>query len=83
MIAIICLITERIYLSTPNKYELQYVQIPCKRRNVTFAVRASNDVHLSLSYLPEDNDAMYEIVIGGHLNTQSWISSAKQGNGAI
>jgi len=78
-----CLITERIYLSTPNKYALQYVEIPNKRRNVTFAVRASNDVHLSLSSLPEDNENTYDIVIGGHLNTQSWIIySAKQGNDA-
>ncbi|XP_078578004.1 C3 and PZP-like alpha-2-macroglobulin domain-containing protein 8 [Branchiostoma floridae x Branchiostoma japonicum] len=71
---------ERIHISTPNKYEYQYVKKPTETTIFTFATKASNDVHLSLSARPTDMPSMYEIVIGGWQNTQSWITRSKQGD---
>ncbi|XP_078666355.1 C3 and PZP-like alpha-2-macroglobulin domain-containing protein 8 isoform X2 [Branchiostoma floridae x Branchiostoma belcheri] len=71
---------ERIHISTPNKYEYQYVKKPTETTIFTFATKASNDVHLSLSARPTDMPSMYEIVIGGWQNTQSWVTRSKQGD---
>ncbi|XP_077993522.1 C3 and PZP-like alpha-2-macroglobulin domain-containing protein 8 [Glandiceps talaboti] len=70
---------ERIHISTPNNYEYQYVELPPEITFFTFTVKAENDVHLALSALPQDLPAMYEIVIGGFQNMDSWLARSKQG----
>ena len=64
-------------MSTPeDKLEFQYTQLPAPDwSNLTFAVRAKRDVHISLSNLPRDNDEMYVIVIGGDFNKESWLTN--------
>ncbi|EPY88453.1 C3 and PZP-like, alpha-2-macroglobulin domain containing 8-like protein [Camelus ferus] len=70
-------ITERVHISTPNKYEFQYVQRPLRLTRFDVAVRAHNDARVALSPGPQDTAGMIEIVLGGHQNTRSWISTSK------
>ncbi|XP_062966135.1 LOW QUALITY PROTEIN: C3 and PZP-like alpha-2-macroglobulin domain-containing protein 8 [Cynocephalus volans] len=70
---------ERVHISTPNKYEFQYVQRPPRLTHFDVAVRAHNDAHVALSSGPQDTAGMIEIVLGGHQNTRSWISTSKMG----
>ncbi|XP_054835570.1 C3 and PZP-like alpha-2-macroglobulin domain-containing protein 8 [Eublepharis macularius] len=70
---------EKIHISTPNKYEYQYVQKPSHMTHFTVAVKAHNSAHIALSSSPHDTAEMTEIVIGGHQNTRTWISSSKMG----
>ncbi|XP_035141992.3 C3 and PZP-like alpha-2-macroglobulin domain-containing protein 8 isoform X1 [Callithrix jacchus] len=71
--------SERVHISTPNKYEFQYVQRPLHLTCFDVAVRAHNDARVSLSSGPQDTAGMIEIVLGGHQNTRSWISTSKMG----
>lgn len=70
---------ERVHISTPNKYEFQYVQRPQRLTRFDLAVRAHNDARVALSPGPQDTAEMVEIVLGGHQNTRSWISTSKMG----
>lgn len=70
---------ERVHISTPNKYEFQYVQRPLRLTHFDVAVRAHNDARMALSPGPQDTAGMIEIVLGGHQNTRSWISTSKMG----
>ncbi|XP_073659117.1 C3 and PZP-like alpha-2-macroglobulin domain-containing protein 8 isoform X8 [Tursiops truncatus] len=70
---------ERVHISTPNKYEFQYVQRPLRLTHFDVAVRAHNDARVALSPGPQDTAGMIEIVLGGHQNTRSWISTSKMG----
>ncbi|XP_008051737.1 C3 and PZP-like alpha-2-macroglobulin domain-containing protein 8, partial [Carlito syrichta] len=70
---------ERVHISTPNKYEFQYVQRPLRLTRFDVAVRAHNDARVALSSGPQDTAGMVEIVLGGHQNTRSWISTSKMG----
>ncbi|XP_039723675.1 C3 and PZP-like alpha-2-macroglobulin domain-containing protein 8 isoform X2 [Pteropus medius] len=70
---------ERVHISTPNKYEFQYVQRPQHLTRFDMAVRAHNDARVALSPGPQDTAGMIEIVLGGHQNTRSWISTSKMG----
>ncbi|XP_032990817.1 C3 and PZP-like alpha-2-macroglobulin domain-containing protein 8 isoform X1 [Rhinolophus ferrumequinum] len=70
---------ERVHISTPNKYEFQYVQQPRRLTCFDMAVRAHNDARVALSPGPQDTAGMIEIVLGGHQNTRSWISTSKMG----
>ncbi|KAF4014391.1 hypothetical protein G4228_005781 [Cervus hanglu yarkandensis] len=70
---------ERVHISTPNKYEFQYVQRPLRLTRFDVAVRAHNDARVALSPGPQDTAGMIEIVLGGHQNTRSWISTSKMG----
>ncbi|KAF2980460.1 hypothetical protein EK904_008359 [Melospiza melodia maxima] len=70
---------EKIHISTPNKYEYQYLQKPAQMRHFELAVKAHNDAHLALSSGPHDMAEMAEIVIGGQQNSRTWISSSKMG----
>ncbi|XP_059552320.1 C3 and PZP-like alpha-2-macroglobulin domain-containing protein 8 [Myotis daubentonii] len=70
---------ERVHISTPNKYEFQYVQRPQRLTRFDLAVRAHNDARVALSPGPQDTAGMIEIVLGGHQNTRSWISTSKMG----
>ncbi|XP_047690649.1 C3 and PZP-like alpha-2-macroglobulin domain-containing protein 8 isoform X3 [Prionailurus viverrinus] len=71
---------ERVHISTPNKYEFQYVQRPLWLTRFDVAVRAHNDARVALSAGPQDTAGMIEIVLGGHQNTRSWISTSKMGD---
>ncbi|VFV36960.1 c3 and pzp-alpha-2-macroglobulin [Lynx pardinus] len=71
---------ERVHISTPNKYEFQYVQRPLWLTRFDVAVRAHNDARVALSAGPQDTAGMVEIVLGGHQNTRSWISTSKMGD---
>nr|XP_055095106.1 C3 and PZP-like alpha-2-macroglobulin domain-containing protein 8 [Symphalangus syndactylus] len=71
--------SERVHISTPNKYEFQYVQRPLRLTRFDVAVRAHNDARVALSSGPQDTAGMIEIVLGGHQNTRSWISTSKMG----
>ncbi|XP_077715630.1 C3 and PZP-like alpha-2-macroglobulin domain-containing protein 8 isoform X3 [Canis aureus] len=71
---------ERVHISTPNKYEFQYVQRPLCLTRFDVAVRAHNDARVALSAGPQDTAGMIEIVLGGHQNTRSWISTSKMGD---
>ncbi|NWY45009.1 CPMD8 protein, partial [Sylvia atricapilla] len=70
---------EKIHISTPNKYEYQYMQKPAQMSHFDIAVKAHNDAHLALSSGPHDMAEMTEIVIGGQQNTKTWISISKMG----
>ncbi|XP_023619079.1 C3 and PZP-like alpha-2-macroglobulin domain-containing protein 8, partial [Myotis lucifugus] len=70
---------ERVHISTPNKYEFQYVQRPQRLTRFDLSVRAHNDARVALSPGPQDAAGMIEIVLGGHQNTRSWISTSKMG----
>ncbi|KAJ8419039.1 hypothetical protein AAFF_G00005380 [Aldrovandia affinis] len=70
---------ERIHISTPNKYEYQYVKKPARMTHFEVAVKTHNDAHFALSPSPHDSAEMLEIVLGGRQNTRSWISLGKMG----
>uniref|UniRef100_A0A3Q1HG02 Kazal-like domain-containing protein n=1 Tax=Anabas testudineus TaxID=64144 RepID=A0A3Q1HG02_ANATE len=70
---------ERIHISTPNKYEYQYVKKPARMIQFQVAVKTHNDAHFALSASPHDSAEMLEIVLGGRQNTRSWISMGKIG----
>jgi len=72
--------SERIHISTPNKYEYQYVKKPAKMNQFVVAVKTHNDAHFALSASPHDSAEMLEIVLGGRQNTRSWISLGKMGD---
>ncbi|RXM94927.1 C3 and PZP-like alpha-2-macroglobulin domain-containing protein 8 [Acipenser ruthenus] len=72
-------ITEKIHISTPNKYEYQYVKKPSRMTHFDVAVKAHNDAHLALSSGPHDTAGMVEIVIGGRQNSRTWVSASKMG----
>ncbi|XP_048833102.1 C3 and PZP-like alpha-2-macroglobulin domain-containing protein 8 isoform X1 [Brienomyrus brachyistius] len=71
---------ERIHISTPNKYEYQYVKKPGHMTHFEVAVKTHNDAHFALSASPHDSAEMVEIVLGGRQNTRSWISLGKMGD---
>ncbi|XP_065102652.1 C3 and PZP-like alpha-2-macroglobulin domain-containing protein 8 [Paramisgurnus dabryanus] len=70
---------ERIHISTPNKYEYQYVKKPAKVTHVQVSVKSHNDAHIALSPTAHDSTEMVEIVLGGRQNSRSWISRGKMG----
>ncbi|KAJ6664317.1 hypothetical protein lerEdw1_008536 [Lerista edwardsae] len=70
---------EKIHISTPNKYEYQYVQKPARMTHFNVAVKAHNNAHIALSSGPHDMAEMTEIVIGGYQNSRTWISTSKMG----
>ncbi|XP_063003438.1 C3 and PZP-like alpha-2-macroglobulin domain-containing protein 8 [Elgaria multicarinata webbii] len=70
---------EKIHLSTPNKYEYQYVQKPARMTRFAVAIKAHNSAHVVLSSAPHDMAEMTEIVIGGHQNARTWIATSKMG----
>lgn len=72
-------LSERIHISTPNKYEYQYVKKPARMNQFQVAVKTHNDAHFALSASPHDSAEMLEIVLGGRQNTRSWISLGKMG----
>nr|XP_029488379.1 C3 and PZP-like alpha-2-macroglobulin domain-containing protein 8 [Oncorhynchus nerka] len=74
---------ERIHISTPNKYEYQYVKKPAKMTHFEVAVKTHNDAHFALSPSPHDCAEMLEIVLGGRQNTRSWISLGKMGEPVV
>ncbi|OXB73108.1 UNVERIFIED_CONTAM: hypothetical protein H355_012033 [Colinus virginianus] len=74
---------EKIHISTPNKYEYQYMQKPAQMTHFDIAVKAHNDAHVALSSGPHDMAEMTEIVIGGHQNTKTWISISKMGEPVV
>ncbi|XP_042198630.1 C3 and PZP-like alpha-2-macroglobulin domain-containing protein 8 [Callorhinchus milii] len=70
---------EKIHISTPNKYEYQYVQKPGRMTHFNVAVKAHNDAHFALSAGPHDTVEMIEIVVGGRQNTRTWVAVSKMG----
>ncbi len=70
---------ERIHISTPNKYEYQYVKKPAKVMHVQVAIKSHNDAHIALSPSAHDSTEIVEIVLGGRQNSRSWISQGKMG----
>ncbi|XP_072450564.1 C3 and PZP-like alpha-2-macroglobulin domain-containing protein 8 isoform X3 [Chiloscyllium punctatum] len=74
---------EKIHISTPNKYEYQYIQKPAKKVHFDVAVKAHNDAHFALSMGPRDTAEMVEIVIGGRQNTKTWIAVSKMGEPVV
>lgn len=71
--------SERIHISTPNKYEYQYVKKPARMTHFQVAVKTHNDAHIALSPSPHDSAEMLEVVLGGRQNTRSWVSLGKMG----
>ena len=70
---------ERIHISTPNKYEYQYVKKPARMTQFQVAVKTHNDAHFALSGNPHDSAEMLEVVLGGRQNSRSWVSMGKMG----
>ncbi|XP_066551233.1 C3 and PZP-like alpha-2-macroglobulin domain-containing protein 8 isoform X2 [Amia ocellicauda] len=70
---------EKIHISTPNKYEYQYVKKPARMMQFSVAVKAHNDAHFALSASPHDTAEMVELVLGGRQNARSWIAAGKMG----
>ncbi|XP_072020262.1 macrophage mannose receptor 1-like [Amphiura filiformis] len=63
------------YISDDTEDEYNYRYHPAQKsvEYLYFEVKASNDVHIGLSPIAGDAEAMYEIVIGGFGNMQSVI----------
>lgn len=76
---LLCTLPERIHISTPNKYEYQYVKKPARMNQFQVAVKTHNDAHFALSASPHDSAEMIEVVLGGRQNARSWISLGKMG----
>ena len=55
-----------------------YHYFPSMMDYIEFQVQATSDVHIALSPRPGDDNAMYEIVIGGWGNEYSVIRRCKQ-----
>ncbi|XP_078742084.1 C3 and PZP-like alpha-2-macroglobulin domain-containing protein 8 [Lampetra fluviatilis] len=70
---------EHIHISTPNKYEYQYVQKPARITHFALAVKAHNDARLALAPTHADSPDMLELVLGGQHNTRSWIAVGRSG----
>ncbi|XP_069818383.1 C3 and PZP-like alpha-2-macroglobulin domain-containing protein 8 isoform X2 [Dendropsophus ebraccatus] len=70
---------EKIQISTPNKFDYQYVQKPQRMTHFDLTVKAHNDAHIALSSGPHDMAEMIEIVIGGQQNSRTWIATSKMG----
>ncbi|XP_063770568.1 C3 and PZP-like alpha-2-macroglobulin domain-containing protein 8 isoform X2 [Pseudophryne corroboree] len=70
---------EKIQISTPNKFEYQYVQKPQRMTHFDLTVKGHNDAHVALSSGPHDMAEMIEIVIGGQQNSRTWITTSKMG----
>uniref|UniRef100_A0A8B9H8M1 C3 and PZP like alpha-2-macroglobulin domain containing 8 n=2 Tax=Astyanax mexicanus TaxID=7994 RepID=A0A8B9H8M1_ASTMX len=70
---------ERIHISTPNKYEYQYVKKPSKVTHIQVSVKTHNDAHIALAPSAHDSTEMVEVVLGGRQNSRSWISVGKMG----
>ncbi|KAJ7308317.1 hypothetical protein JRQ81_008851 [Phrynocephalus forsythii] len=70
---------EKIHISTPNKYEYQYVQKPARMTRFEVAIKAHHSAHVALSSAAHDMAEMTELVIGGHQNSRTWISTSKMG----
>ncbi|XP_066284945.1 uncharacterized protein [Branchiostoma lanceolatum] len=68
------------YDDTDNQYRYRWNLPPLTGSRFTFEVQANNDAHVALSSQNRDQDAMYEIVLGGWGNTQSVIRRGKQGH---
>ncbi|XP_034946621.1 uncharacterized protein [Chelonus insularis] len=60
-----------ISLSTEDKLEYQFY--PVSGGQIQFRVRAPNDVHVALTYGPQEGEPMYEVFIGGWSNSKSVI----------
>ncbi|XP_063991103.1 uncharacterized protein LOC135169755 [Diachasmimorpha longicaudata] len=58
-------------LRTENK--LEYNFFPCTSQEISFHVQAPHDAHIALTSGPEESDPMYEVFIGGWVNTKSII----------
>ncbi|XP_072040493.1 uncharacterized protein [Amphiura filiformis] len=65
--------------ATPDANSYQYVwpAIPVGATGFSFSVRATNNVHITLSPIHGDAQSMYEIVIGGWGNQNSAIGLCK------
>ncbi|XP_068090260.1 C3 and PZP-like alpha-2-macroglobulin domain-containing protein 8 [Hyperolius riggenbachi] len=74
---------EKIQISTPNKFEYQYIQKPQRMTHFDLTVKAHNDAHVALSSGPHDMAEMIEIVIGGQQNSKTWITTSKMGEAII
>ena len=70
--------SERIHISTPNKYEYQFVKKPSNMEFLTFMCKAKNDATIGLAR-GHDAHELYEIVLGGWDNTISWIARSRMG----
>ncbi|CAJ0946487.1 unnamed protein product [Ranitomeya imitator] len=51
---------EKIQISTPNKFEYQYLQKPHRMTHFDLTVKAHNDAHVALSSGPHDMAEMIE-----------------------
>ncbi|XP_044296930.1 C3 and PZP-like alpha-2-macroglobulin domain-containing protein 8, partial [Varanus komodoensis] len=71
---------EQIHISTPNKYEYQYVRKPTRMTRFDVAIKAHHSAHIVLSSAPHDVAEATEIVIGGLQNTRTWISAGRMGD---
>ena len=74
---------ERLHLMTPNTYEFQFMKRPVHMSNFSFLARADHDVRVALSASPRVNPEMYEVVLGGLLSAESWISQGPEGNKSL
>ncbi|XP_077862604.1 uncharacterized protein LOC100373394 [Saccoglossus kowalevskii] len=66
-------------INTPDIYNYQYMPGAPGMTRLEFEVKASKNVHIALSSQSNDLPNMYEIVIGGLENSQSFIRRSKQG----
>ncbi|XP_052062057.1 uncharacterized protein LOC127702080 isoform X2 [Mytilus californianus] len=76
---------QELRIKTPNLYKYKLLSNngivignPV-RDSITFKVKADNDAHIALMSSNNENDPLYEIVLGGWGNTQSVIRDRKQG----
>ena len=68
MLQLCLLLSERIHISTPNRYEYQFVKKPAAMEYLTFLVKAKNDATIALAR-NHDAHELYEIVLGGWDNS--------------
>ncbi|XP_072173933.1 C3 and PZP-like alpha-2-macroglobulin domain-containing protein 8 [Diadema setosum] len=69
---------ERIHISTPSYDEYQFVHPPDGMEFFTFLCKATSNAKIALTGDQTDN-IFFEIVLGGFINTQSWISRRRRG----
>merc|ERR1712086_368184 len=71
-------------LQTPNQHKYLPVEsFDASAGEVTFEVKARNDVHIALGEDNLHNGKIYEIVLGGWGNTQSVIRGRNQGSNLV
>ncbi|XP_077996703.1 C3 and PZP-like alpha-2-macroglobulin domain-containing protein 8 [Glandiceps talaboti] len=73
----------QMQFSTNTTYLYRYLASSSPITRVDFKAKAKNDVRIALSAGPQDKPALYEIGIGGSMNSKSFIRRSKGGQNCV